>query len=106
MRDEFRDLARGDTVVECEVQMIGKLDRLVPSDECRERDHAAVARCKTRTFPEVAEQTPLSVVFERWCYGANVVCRYGAFNMCVRRHDLIPSNLLFEPTVRLCRAFE
>ena len=69
--------------------MLGKLDRLVPGNERRERDHATIARRQSRTPPKIAEQSPLPVVFEGRCYRANVVCRYGSFSVCVRRHDFL-----------------
>src|SRR2546430_4790605 len=54
MRDDLRDLARLDTVVEREIHVVRHLGRLVARDEGRERHDAAVAWRKTGPPPYLA----------------------------------------------------
>jgi hypothetical protein len=51
MRDDLRDLARLDAVIERQVEMVVQLDGLVARDQGGERDDAAVPRRETGAFP-------------------------------------------------------
>src|SRR5438552_3093688 len=65
MRNDLGNLARLDAVIERMVQVTRHLDRLVARNKDRKRDDAAVARRKTRTLPQVSQNTVLRVLVER-----------------------------------------
>src|SRR5438093_7124151 len=54
MRDYLAYLARLDTVIEPEIEVVRHLDRLIARDQRGKRDNAAVPRRETRSLPYVA----------------------------------------------------
>ena len=76
MRDDLRDLARLDAVIERQVEMVRHLDGLVARDQCGQRNDAAVARREAGAFPHIAEQR-LGVLLERGSDHSDIVERIG-----------------------------
>src|SRR5882762_3270766 len=64
MRDDFGDLTRLDAAIERTRHVVRHVDRLIAGDEDRERNDAAIAWRKARSFPYVAEKTTLRVLLE------------------------------------------
>ena len=73
MRDDLRDFARFDTVVEREVEMRRHLDRLVACDQRCEGDDAPVAWGEARPLPHITEKCALRVPLECRRYHSNIV---------------------------------
>src|SRR3712207_1279263 len=95
MRDDLRDLARLDTVVERKVEIVGHLDRLVARDQGSKRDEAAVPRREIGTFPYVPEQRALRVLREGRGDRADIV---------KREHRIRPWYRLCRIRLRRCRS--
>ncbi len=51
MRDDLGNLARFNAVIQCEVEIIGHLDRLVARDQGGDGNDAAVPWREARAFP-------------------------------------------------------
>src|SRR5439155_1070081 len=72
MRDDFRNLAWCDSVIESGVEIERHLDFLITCDQCRERHDAAISSVEIRTVPRISERT-LCILFERGRGGLNVL---------------------------------
>ena len=72
-------LGRLHAVVEREVEIVRKFDRLIARDERGDRDDAPVPRRQTRPLPEIAEHDVLRIFFEGGRDGANVFGRGHGF---------------------------
>ncbi len=72
MRNDLGKLARFDAVVECEVEIVGHLDRLIARDQCRERNDAAVSCVEPESFPEFDKAGPARTApapeLPLWCH--------------------------------------
>ena len=75
VRNDLRDLARLDTVVEREVEMIWHLDGLIARDKGSQGHNAAVARREAGALPYVAEETVLCIGLQRRGDLPNVLIR-------------------------------
>src|SRR5438105_1854582 len=54
MRDDLRNLARLDAVLERAIEIVGQGQGEIAGYESRDRDEASIARRQTRTFPYLA----------------------------------------------------
>src|SRR6266851_2916166 len=75
MRDDFGNLARRDAVIECKIDVVRHLDRLIACDQGGERHDAAVAWHESRPLPYLAEKTALRVLLEGRSYRPDTVRR-------------------------------
>jgi len=64
MRDDLREFARLDAVIEGLVEIVGKRRCLVARDQGSDRDDAAVARREAGTLPYLAVKALLGVLLE------------------------------------------
>ena len=58
MRDDLGNLARFNPAMECEVEVVGHLDRLVARDQGRDGNNAAVSWRERRSFPQFGNVAP------------------------------------------------
>src|SRR4051812_33303726 len=68
MCDNFPDFDTREAVIHGPVEVIGDLRNLTRGDQRTYGDQAAIARCKTRPEPKVAEQDIGRVLNKPWCY--------------------------------------
>jgi hypothetical protein len=75
VRNDLRDLARLDTVVEREVEMIWHLDSLIARDQGSQGHNAAVVRPEAGALPYVAEEKVFCIGLQRRGDLPNVLIR-------------------------------
>src|SRR6516162_4136988 len=72
MRDDFRNLSWFNAIVECNVEVVGHLDRLVSRDQGGNCNHAAVSWRQAGTFPQLSKRA-LCVLLKGWRYHCGLV---------------------------------
>src|SRR3954468_24283521 len=65
MGNDLGNFRRLHTIIEREIEIEGQLDRLIARDKGGDREHATIAERKTGPFPEIAQNSLLSILFER-----------------------------------------
>ena len=64
MGDDFRDFGRLHAVVECQIEIVRQLNRLIARNQRGDRNDTAIPRIEAGTFPYFAEKPLLRVFIE------------------------------------------